>query len=194
MKGEKVVIETPDKANACYCAGLSLAMSDDHSDYAALTVGNYVFGGGPLASRLADRVRRKDGLSYGTGSFLRANPIDQSGFFAMIAIANPKNVEKVDAAIAEEMERFVKEGATAKEVEEARKAYLAAAKNQRSSDGALATLLVGQLYAGRTSAHLAELEKKISEATAEQVNDAFRRHVEPKRLVIVEAGDFNKKK
>jgi zinc protease len=193
VKGEKVVIETPDKANAVYVAALGLAMNDEHSDYAALTVGNYVFGGGPLASRLADRVRRKDGLSYGVGSVLQAAPIDRSGVFLMFAIANPKNIEKVNKAVAEEMERFLKEGATAKEVEEAAKAYLAAAKNQRSSDGALASLLVGQLFAGRTSAHLAEQEKKIGEATAEQVNDAFRRNVDPKRLVIIEAGDFKKK-
>ena len=39
-----------------------------------------------------------------------------------------------------------------------------AAKNQRSSDGALAVVAVGQLYAGRTSAYLAEFEKKVGEA------------------------------
>jgi zinc protease len=194
VKGETVTIETPDKANAIYVAALNLAMNDAHSDYPALAVGNYVFGGGPLASRLADRVRKKDGLSYGVGSVLQAGSLDRVGAFIMFAISNPKNTEKVDKAIAEEMEKFLKDGATAKEVEEARKAYLATAKNQRSSDGALAGLLVGQLHAGRTSAYLADFEKKVGELTAEQVNDAFRRHVEPKRLVIVEAGDFNKKK
>jgi zinc protease len=193
VKGERVVIETPDKANAVYAAGFTLAMNDEDSDYPALTVANYVFGGGPLASRLADRVRRKDGLSYGVGSVLQAGPIDKAGAFIMFAISNPKNTEKVDKAIAEETERFLKDGATAKEVEDARKAYLAAQKNQRSSDAALAGLLVGQLFAGRTSAYLAEFEKKVGEVTAEQANEAFRRRVDPKRLVIVEAGDFKQK-
>jgi zinc protease len=193
VKGEKVVIETPDKANSVYVAAQSLAMNDEHADYPALTVANYIFGGGPLASRLADRVRRKDGLSYGVGSVVQASSLDKVGALIMFAIANPKNTEKVDKAIAEEMERFLKEGATAKEVEEARKAYLAAAKNQRSSDGALAGLLVGWLHAGRTSAYMADFEKKVGEATAEQVNEAFRRNIDPKRLVIVEAGDFSKK-
>ncbi len=193
VKGEKVVIETPDKANAVYVAAMSLALSDESSDYPALAVANYVFGGGPLASRLADRVRRKDGLSYGVGSVIQAAPIDKSGAFLMFAIANPKNTEKVNKAIAEETERFLKDGATAKEVEEARKAYLAAQKNQRASDQALASMLVGQLYANRTSAFLAEFEKKVGDMTAEQVNDAFRRTIDPKRLVIIEAGDFSKK-
>ena len=57
VKGEKVVIETPDKANAVYFAALTFPMNDEHSDYPALTIADYIFGGGPLASRLADRVR-----------------------------------------------------------------------------------------------------------------------------------------
>jgi len=193
VKGEKVVIATPDKENAVYVAGFAVPMNDADSDYPAVTVANYVFGGGPLASRLADRVRRKDGLSYGVGSHFQAESLDRVGSFVMFAITNPKNIEKVDKAIAEEMDRFLKDGATAKEVEEGRKAYLAAAKNQRSSDGALASLLTGQLHAGRTSAYLADFEKKVADLTAEPVNDAFRKHVNPKRLVIIEAGDFTKK-
>jgi zinc protease len=193
VKGERVVIATPDKENAVYYAGFTVAMSDDHSDYPALAVGNYVFGGASLASRLSNRVRGKEGLSYGVMSGFRADPIDQMGGFTVMAIANPRNMEKADQAIAEELAKFLKDGATAQEVEEGRKAYLASAKNRRSSDPALAALLAGQLKAGRTSAYTAEFEKKVAELTAEQVNDAFRRNVDPKRLVIIQAGDFKKK-
>ena len=111
----------------------------------------------------------------------------------MSAITNPANMEKVDKAIAEEMTRFLKDGASEKEVSEAKKAYLEAEKNGRSTDGALAGLLTDQLYAGRTSAYTADFEKKVSELTPEQVNAAFRQHVDPKRLVIIQAGDFKKK-
>jgi zinc protease len=191
--GEKIVLPTPDKENAVYYAGFALVLGNADPDYPALAVGNYVFGGAPLASRLSNRVRGKEGLSYGVGSGFRADPLDRAGSFTMMAIANPKNMEKADKAIAEELQKFLKEGATAKEVEEARKAYLAQAKNRRSSDAALAALLMEQLRTGRTSSFLADFEKKVGELTAEQVNDAFRRNVDPKRLVIVEAGDFEKK-
>jgi zinc protease len=193
VKGEKVTIVTPDKANAVYIAALTFAMNDEHSDYPALTIADYIFGGGPLTSRLADRVRRKDGLSYSVGSNVQVRSIDPSGALSLFAITNPANMEKVDKAIAEEMARFLKEGATDKEVEEAKKAYLAGQKNRRSTDAALASLLTDQLYAGRTSAYTAGFEKKVGELTAEQVNAAFRQHVDPKRLVIIEAGDFKKK-
>ena len=66
-------------------------------------------------------------------------------------------------------------------------------KNDLASDDVLAGFLLGQMEEGRTSAFLADFEKKVGALTAEQVNEAFRRHVDPKQLVIVTAGDFQKK-
>ena len=54
-------IVTPDKSNAEYLAGLSFPLSDSDPDYAALRIGNFIFGGSTLASRLGDRIRQKDG-------------------------------------------------------------------------------------------------------------------------------------
>ena len=53
-------------------------MKDDDPDYPALVMGNYVFGGGSLSSRLGDRVRQKEGLSYGVGSFFSADSLDSA--------------------------------------------------------------------------------------------------------------------
>src|SRR5262249_55000906 len=61
-------IETPDKANAMFVAGQKLNLRDDDPDYPALLLGNYMLGGGFLNSRLAVRIRQKEGLSYGVGS------------------------------------------------------------------------------------------------------------------------------
>src|SRR5208337_677703 len=54
-------ILTPDKDNAVYLAALSLPMRDDNPDYPALLVGNFILGGGGLSSRIANRLRQKDG-------------------------------------------------------------------------------------------------------------------------------------
>ena len=67
-KPETIRIETPDKANAMYFAGLLLPLKDDHPDYPALVVGNEVLGGSGFASRLMSRIREKEGLSYGVMS------------------------------------------------------------------------------------------------------------------------------
>ncbi len=74
-------IETPDKANAIFFAGTQLPVRDDDPDYPALVLGNYMLGGGFLNSRLAVRVRQKEGLSYGVGSQFNASSLDKVGNF-----------------------------------------------------------------------------------------------------------------
>jgi zinc protease len=169
-----------------------MAIDNQHPDHAALVLGNYILGGAS-SSRLFNRVRAKDGLSYGVGSDYSAASRDKSAGLTLFAIANPTNMPKVEAAVAEELARFLKDGVTDKEVEEAKAAFLAEAKNALASDDGIAAVLGGQLAAGRTMEWVAGFQKKIGALTAAQVNEAFRKHVDPARLVIVEAGDFKEK-
>jgi zinc protease len=77
-------------------------------------------------------------------------------------------------------------------VEEGKSAYLEQLRVQRISDAGLAGLLAGELKAERTFAYYAELEKKITALTPAAVNAAVRKHLNPKQLITVEAGDFKK--
>ena len=138
LKGSVQTILTPDKANAVYIAGLVYPMTDADPDYPALEVGNYLFGSAPLASRLSNRVRGKEGLSYGIGSRINVSSTDKVGSFYIFAITNPKNMAKVDVAVNEEAARFLKEGPTSEELREGKKAFLEKLKVERSSDATLA--------------------------------------------------------
>ena len=69
-------------------------MKDDDPDYPALVMGNFILGGGSLSSRLADRVRQKEGLSYGVGSFISTDAFDPRSSLTLFAISNPKNALK----------------------------------------------------------------------------------------------------
>ena len=187
---EKII--TPDKANAIYLAGLTMPLTDADPQYPALVVGNYLLGSAPLASRLSNRVRGKEGLSYGIGSQVGASALDKAGQFIIFAITNPTNMTKVESAIGEEVGKFLKEGVSAAELEEAKKAYLQAQKQQRASDAMLASQLTGALHAGRTFAYYADLEKKIDAVQPGDVKRAFDALIDPKKLVIIEAGDLSK--
>jgi zinc protease len=77
--GVKEVILTPDKANAVFTAGMPFPLKDTDPEYAALRVGNFLFGGGTLSSRLGNRIRQKEGLSYGVTSQLSASSRDPVG-------------------------------------------------------------------------------------------------------------------
>ncbi len=186
-------INTPDKANAVYLAALMMPLGDTDPDYPALTVGNYLLGSAPLASRLSNRVRGKDGLSYGVGSMVNASSVDKVGQFMIYAITNPKNMAKVDAAVAEEVAKFLKDGVSASELEEAKQAYIQSEKGQRANDGTLARQLATSLYAGRTFDYYADLEKKIESLQPGDVKKAFDKVLDPKNLVIIQAGDLESK-
>ena len=190
--GLKEDIVTPDKANAEYLAGLSFPLSDGDPDYPALRIGNFIFGGSTLASRIGDRIRQKDGLSYGATSSLTASSRDPVASLTVTVSTNPANIDKVTAAVMEELQRFLKDGPTDKELADAKKAYVEAQKVGRTGDAAIAGQIASNLNTGRTFAFVADQEKAILALTPAKVADAFRKHVDPKRLVIIRAGDFQK--
>ena len=184
-------IVTPDKSNAEYLAGLSFPLSDSDPDYPALRIGNFIFGGSTLASRLGDRIRQKDGLSYGATSSFVASSRDPVASLTVTVSTNPANIDKVTAAVMEELQRFLKDGPTDKEVADAKQAFVEAQKVGRTGDAAIAGQIVSNLNTGRTFAFAADQEKAILALTPAKVADAFRKHVDPQRLVIIRAGDFH---
>lgn len=194
VDGEYIEIKTPDKANAMYFAGMVIPIRDDHPDYPALVIGNDIFGGGgALASRLGDRVRQKDGLSYGVGSMLQSSPHDDRTELMIYAISNPGNAPKVKAAIREEFDRIRKDGITEEELEKSIASYIETRKVARTRDSGLAGLLGRNAEAGRTMKFAAEREEKVRKLSTEQVNAAIRKYLDPDKMVIVAAGDFDKK-
>jgi zinc protease len=190
LKPERVTIVTPDKENAVYLAALSVPIKDDNPDYPALLVGNFILGGSGLSSRITDRLRQKDGLSYGARSSLAASPLDPRAELLINAIYNPMNVAKVVSDVDEELERLLRDGVTTAELEAAKNGYLEQQQNQRTNDMATTAALAENLFVGRTMQFQADQEQKIKELTPEAVNAALRKYVDPKRFSVVTAGDF----
>lgn len=185
-------IVTPDKENATYYAMTVIPMNDSAADYAALVVGNNIFGAGGLSSRLGDRVRQTEGLSYGIGSFMIAQSLDERTTFGMYAITNPLNITKLETAISEELARFLKDGVTGAEVEDAQSAYLEAQEITRANDASLAGTLNETIHTGRDMTWYADFEQRIREVTPDMVLAAFRHRIDPERITLVVAGDFTK--
>jgi zinc protease len=167
-------------------------LKDDARAYPALVMGNYMLGGGVLRSRLADRIRQKEGLSYGVGSQLNIPSRDPAGAWIAYAISAPQNTSKVEAALREEIERAVKDGFTEAELAEAKKSWLQGEEVSRTSDSALAGALSEYLSLERTLKFDAALEEQVSKLTAAQVNEAMREFIKPDSISVVAAGDFAK--
>ncbi|RLS73835.1 MAG: insulinase family protein [Planctomycetota bacterium] len=192
LEGSKGDILTPDKANAVFLTGLSFSMNEDSKDDIPLEIGNFILGGGTLSSRLGDRIRQKEGLSYGVTSSLSIPSRGDDARFTINAITNPGNIDAVEKAAMEELNRFIELGPTEAELVDAKKAYLESRKIGRASDAAIAGQLASNLDLGRTMAYVAEEEKQIENLTVADVQKAFKKYIDPKRLVIIRAGDFKK--
>jgi zinc protease len=187
-------IETPDKANAMFFAQLKLPIGDSDPDYPALVLGNEILGGGFLNSRLATRIRQKDGISYGVGSFAYAQPADKIGGWGAYAIYAPENAVQLETAFREELEKVRTQGFTAQEVEEAKKGWLQNNQVTRAQDNYVAGKIEDHLFYNRTFQWEEDFEKKVKALTAEQINAAIKKHIDPAKISIVKAGDFENAK
>jgi zinc protease len=182
-------IETPDKENAQFNAGLRIAMSDTDPDYAAMIAANYMFGGS-ISSRMADRIRNREGLSYSVRSSFSAPAFGDSALFSASAISNPKNTPKVEASFLDELKRTLDGGFTAAELAEAKKAIRDQRTVGRSSDSDLQGLITAREQLDRTLAWDEKLDAAIEALTLDQVNAAFRKRINSAGISIVKAGDF----
>jgi zinc protease len=191
-KGERIVIDTPDKANAVYFAATAFPLTDTDPDYAALRIGTIVLGGDPIVSRLGNRVRREKGLSYDVAAVFSAGSLDPAAGIEVSAITNPANMGKVEATVAEEVKKFLADEVTDEELAAAKKAFREAQKTAWTEDGSLVAGLTDGLYLGRTFFRQVEVAQKVEAVSPADVRKAFRRVLDPDKLVIAVAGDFGK--
>ncbi|WP_304518068.1 M16 family metallopeptidase [Cecembia rubra] len=185
-------IETPDKPNAFFLASQQFEMNDSHEDYPALVLGNFMLGGGFLNSRLAVRIRQKEGISYGVGSGFGAGALDKVGTFQGYAIYAPENLARLEEAFREEIIKAIEEGFTEEEVAAAKAGWLQNRSVNRSQDNYLAGTLNGNLFLKRDITWEQELEDKVNALTPQQIQAAMKRHIDLSKMSFVKAGEFNK--
>ena len=184
-------LDTPDKANAVFRAGLNLRLRDDDPDYPALALGNYLLGGSSDA-RLSRRIREQEGLSYSVRSWLSADAIDAVGEFGVSAIYAPQNRARIEAQVLEVLQQALREGFGTEDVAAAKKGYLESRRLGRTRDEVLAGRLASNLYLGRRFAWDADFEARIAALTPLEIQNALKRHLDPLKLSIVKAGDFTR--
>ncbi len=183
-------ILTPDKKNAVMLGMMTFPFKDDEPDFAALQVADFIFGGGFLNSRLATRIRQKDGISYAVGSFFQPGTQDNKSVFGAYGILNPENITKLMTAYKEELNKLVNDGITQEELDAAKKGLIQYRENGRTKDNSLASRLNANLELNRTMAVSKAIDEKIKTLTLEEVNAAIKKHWNPAKMSYIKAGDF----
>jgi len=191
VPAERFVIDTPDKANAFYAALLPFALQDTDPDYVPLYLANHMLGLSET-SRLWMRIRETEGLSYDVRSILSVSSYEPSADWTFYAIYPPDTLQRLEQAFNEEIDRVLTDGFTENEVKEGVQALLRQRQLSRAQDGVLASVWLEYLQLGRTFAWSADIDRKLQALTADDVNGAVRKYLDPSNLSSAIAGDFTR--
>jgi len=177
-------IEFPSNQTHLFLAQLGIERR--HPDYAALYLGNQVLGGGGFGSRLMEEVREKRGLTYGIYSGF--SPMQARGPF-MISMQTRADYSEGALQLVQEMvKRFLVEGPTQKELEDAQRELAGSFPLSTASNADI----VGQLGAmGFYDLPLDYLEAFLEQVQAldvEDVRTAMAKHLAVEDFVIVSVG------
>ncbi|MBL1219238.1 insulinase family protein [Chryseobacterium sp. L7] len=185
---------TPDKENGAAVGKISFSMDKNSPDYPAFVIANEMLGsGGFLNSRIPIRLREKEGISYGAGSYISVPSDNTVASWGWYAFFNPTKKDAVNKALKEEVNKALKEGFTEEELKSNLNSWLNSRKTDLGNDATLVGLVNSQLQYGIPLEDYDALEAKVAALKLNQVNDVLRKYISEDKLTSVFAGDFNKK-
>ena len=177
-------LEFPSKQTHLMLAQLGIDRNDP--DYAALSLGNQILGGGSFGTRLMSEVREKRGLTYGIYSGF--TPMQARGPF-MINLQTRAELSEGTLQLVQDLLRdYLKSGPTQQELDDAKRELAGSFPLSNASNSSI----VGQLGAiGFYNLPLSYLEDFMEQSqslTKEQIKNAMNKHLASDKMVIVTTG------
>ena len=158
----------------------------DDPDFFALTVGNYILGGGGFVSRLTSEVREKRGLSYSVYSYF--SPGLHAGAFAIGLQTRPDQAKQALAVSREVLARFVQEGPTQAELDAAKSNLVGGFPLLIDSNRKLLGNVANIAWNNLALDYLDTWTQQIEKVTVPDVRAAFARKLQPDKMVTVVVG------
>lgn len=158
----------------------------DDADFFALTVGNYILGGGGFVSRLTDEVREKRGLTYSVYSYFA--PGLHAGAFTVGLQTRPDQADQALAVARDVLDRFVRDGPTQAELDAAKSNLIGGFALRIDSNRKLLDNLSNIAWNKLPLNYLDTWTQQIEKITVADVRAAFARKLQPERMVAVVLG------
>ncbi|MDO9384991.1 MAG: pitrilysin family protein [Hyphomicrobiaceae bacterium] len=155
-------------------------------DFFALTVGNYILGGGGFASRLTEEVREKRGLSYSVYSGF--SPGRHAGAFTVGLQTRPDQAAQATEVARQVIAKFVAEGPTTAELQAARDNLIGGFPLLIDSNGKLLGNLANIAWNDLPLNYLDTWTAQIAKVTAADIRAAFARKLQPEKMLTVTVG------
>ncbi|MBL8311385.1 MAG: insulinase family protein [Burkholderiales bacterium] len=192
LPGTEISAQVDDKANALLDVDQYLPLSQEAPDAVAFGLAAALFGGNGLDNRLAERMRKKDGITYAVNAQVQLPRWGDRGYFGIEGSYAPQNRDRMLAALREETTRALRDGFTEDELTRTRANALQGRKQRWNSDGAIVGALIEQMENGETFHDVAARDARYAAVTLDEVNAAFRKYIKPEQWLIGVAGDFAK--
>ncbi len=158
-------------------------VSRENPDYYAITVMNYILGGGGFASRLMAEIRNKRGLAYSVGSFF--DPGKYPGSFQIVLQTKNSSAREAISLAIHQMEGMQKELVSEKELEGAKKYLIGSFPMRLDTQGKLANFLTQVEYYGLGLDYPEKYPSLIRSITREEVRRVARKYLHPEKYVLV---------
>jgi len=155
-------------------------------DYFTLYVANHPFGGSGFASRLVDEVREKRGLAYSVYSYF--SPMREAGAFTLGLQTKNNQVEQALIIIKKELQRYVNEGPTEKELRDSLKNITGGFPLRVDSNRKLAEYLSMIGFYGLPLNYLNRFVDNMKAVDLAAIRDALKRRIQPDKMVTVIVG------
>lgn len=158
----------------------------DDPDFFALTVGNYILGGGGFVSRLTNEVREKRGLSYSVYSYF--NPGLHAGAFTIGLQTRPDQAAQAVQVAREVLRRFVADGPTEAELKAAKDNLIGGFALRLDNNRKLLDNVANIAAHGLPLNYLDTWTQQVAKVTVADIRAAFARKLQPERMVTVVVG------
>ncbi|MFP4132120.1 MAG: M16 family metallopeptidase [Thiohalospira sp.] len=155
-------------------------------DYWPLLVGNHILGGSGFGSRIMEAVREERGLAYSAYSHFR--PLGRRGPFIIGLQTANANAEEAEELARELLADFVEEGPSEDELEAAKANLVGSFPLRINTNSDLLGYLAMIGFYDLPTDYLDRFTDRVEAVTVEDIRDAFRRRVDPDRLVTVTVG------
>jgi zinc protease len=158
----------------------------DDPDYFALTVGNYILGGGGFVSRLTTEVREKRGLSYSVYSYFA--PGLHAGAFTIGLQTRPDQAAQAVKVSREVVAEFVANGPTEAELKAAKDNLVGGFALRVDSNRKLLDNVANIAWHQLPLDYLDTWSLQVSRVSAADIKAAFARKLQPQKMVTVVLG------
>jgi len=152
-------------------------------DYYALTVMNYILGGGGFSSRLVEEIRNKRGLAYSVASYF--SPGKFPGSFEVSLQTKNSSAKEAISIVLTEIERIRKEGVSDQELEAAKKYLIGSFPMRLNTQAKLAHFLSQVEYYGLGLDYPEKYAFLIGSVTRDEVLRVARAYLHPEKLILV---------